>query len=166
MKTISFRKDILSLKDQLYRLALRLTLDEEESKDIVQETMIKVWNKRDSWDEIESIEAYTLKVCRNLALDSQKRVKNISLTSAEVEEPQTNMMDNILRRDQIGHVKEIIDSLPEKQKTAIQLREFEGKSYKDIAFIMDISEDQVKVNIFRARQTLKNKVKELEEYGL
>lgn len=166
MKTISFRKDILSLKDQLYRLALRLTLDEEESKDIVQETMIKVWNKRDSWDEIESIEAYTLKVCRNLALDSQKRVKNISLTSAEVEEPQTNMMDNILRRDQIGHVKEIIDSLPEKQKTAIQLREFEGKSYKDIAFIMDISEDQVKVNIFRARQALKNKVKELEEYGL
>lgn len=166
MITVSFRKDILSLKDQLYRLALRLTMDEEESKDIVQETMIRVWNKRESWSEIESIEAYTFRICRNLALDSLKKTKPISLTSTKVEEPQIDAMDRIIERDQVGFVKDIINSLPEKQKIAIQLREFEGKSYKDIALIMDISEDQVKVNIFRARQTLKNKVNELEENGL
>ena len=48
----------------------------------------------------------------------------------------------------------------------MQLRDFEGKSYKEIAQIMDISEEQVKVNIFRARQTIRQKFLETEEYGL
>ena len=45
--------------------------------------------------------------------------------------------------------------LPEKQRIAMQLRDFEGRSYKEIADIMEITEDQVKVNIFRARQTIR-----------
>ena len=47
MKKISFRNDVLPLKDLLYRLALRITLKHEEAQDIVQDTLIKVWNKRD-----------------------------------------------------------------------------------------------------------------------
>ena len=48
----------------------------------------------------------------------------------------------------------------------MQLRDMEGKSYKDIAAIMGITEEQVKVNIFRARQTIKKAYKQQEEYGL
>jgi RNA polymerase sigma-70 factor (ECF subfamily) len=48
----------------------------------------------------------------------------------------------------------------------MQLRDFEGKSYKEIAAIMNISEEQVKVNIFRARQTIKQKYIQVEQYGL
>ena len=48
----------------------------------------------------------------------------------------------------------------------MQLRDFEGKSYKEIAQIMGVSEDQVKVNIYRARQAIKEKYKDLENYGL
>ena len=48
----------------------------------------------------------------------------------------------------------------------MQLRDFEGKSYKEIAGIMKITEEQVKVSIFRARQTVKQKYKEFEDYGL
>jgi RNA polymerase sigma-70 factor (ECF subfamily) len=48
----------------------------------------------------------------------------------------------------------------------MQLRDFEGKSYKEIAAIMNISEEQVKVNIFRARQTIKQKYIQAEQYGL
>ena len=59
MKKISFRNDILPLKNELYRLAFRITLNAEEAEDIVQETMIKVWNRRTQWNEIESIEAYS-----------------------------------------------------------------------------------------------------------
>ena len=51
-----------------------------------------------------------------------------------------------------------MNSLPEKQRIAMQLRDFEGKSYKEIADIMEITEDQVKVNIFRARQAVKSKL--------
>ena len=57
MKTISFRNDILPLKNELYRLALRITLNNAEAEDIVQDTLIKVWNARERWNEIDSIEA-------------------------------------------------------------------------------------------------------------
>ena len=60
----------------------------------------------------------------------------------------------------------LADSLPEKQKTCMQLRDFEGKSYKDIAQVLSITEEQVKVNIYRARQAVKQKFNENAEYGL
>ena len=59
-----------------------------------------------------------------------------------------------------------MDTLPEKQRICIQLRDVEGKPYKEIAAIMAITEEQVKVNIFRARQTIKKKFIENEQYGL
>ena len=74
MQEISFRNDILPLKDKLFRLALRITLDRAEAEDVVQDTMIRVWNKRDEWSQFESVEAYCLTVAKNLAIDrSSKR---------------------------------------------------------------------------------------------
>ena len=73
MKNISFRDDVLPLKNVLYRLALRITLSREEAEDIVQDTLLKVWNRRDDWHDIDSIEAFSLTVCRNLSLDRIKK---------------------------------------------------------------------------------------------
>ena len=73
MKEISFRDDVLPLKNVLFRLALRITLNRAEAEDIVQETLIKVWNRRDSWAEIDSIEAFSLAICKNLALDALRK---------------------------------------------------------------------------------------------
>ena len=143
MKKISFRNDVLPLKNELYRLALRITLNPAESEDIVQETMIKVWNRRDQWDHIDSIEAYCL---------------TISYAS--------NPEEQAMHQDRLALVRRLIDSLPEKQRSVMQLRDIEGKSYKEIADIMAISEEQVKVNIFRARQAIRQKFLETEKYGL
>ncbi|HCE47093.1 MAG TPA: RNA polymerase subunit sigma-70, partial [Prevotellaceae bacterium] len=78
---VNFRDDVLPLKDKLYRLALRITLETREAEDIVQETLIRVWKKREEWDKIESIEAFSLTICRNLALDqiAKKEAQNKSL---------------------------------------------------------------------------------------
>lgn len=73
MKKISFRNDVLPLKNQLFRLALRICLNREEAEDIVQDTMIKVWDRRYEWDNIDSIEAYSLRICRNISLDRLKK---------------------------------------------------------------------------------------------
>ena len=70
MKKISFRDDVLPLKDKLFRLAFRITLDTAEAEDIVQETLIRVWQNRAKWQEISSIEAYCQIICRRLALDA------------------------------------------------------------------------------------------------
>ena len=149
MKKISFRNDILPLKNELYRLALRITLNPAESEDIVQETMIKVWT-----------------------LDKMKRMDNQSqsLNEGEHDAPDNSYTSNpeeqAMQQDRIALIRRLIDSLPEKQRSVMQLRDFEGKSYKEIANIMAISEDQVKVNIFRARQAIRQKYLETEEYGL
>ena len=71
-----------------------------------------------------------------------------------------------MQRDRVELIRRLIDHLPEKQRSVMQLRDFEGKSYKEIAQILGISEEQVKINIFRARQTIKQKYIETEKYGL
>ena len=172
MKKISFRNDVLPLKNELYRLALRITLNPAEAEDIVQETMIKVWNKREQWDDIESIEAFCLTICRNISLDKMRKMENQnqSLSEGEHDAPDqsysSNPEEQAMQQDRMQLIRQLINHLPEKQRSAMQLRDFEGKSYKEIAQIMDISEEQVKVNIFRARQTIRQKFLETEEYGL
>lgn len=169
MKEISFRNDILPLKDKLYRLALRITLDSAEAEDIVQDTMIRVWNKRDEWAQFNSIEAFCLTVARNLAIDrSQKsEVQNIELTTETQEMSDDSTPERQLERsEQMDLVRKLINELPEKQRTIIQLRDIEEKSYKEIADVMQLTEDQVKVTLFRARQRIKAKYNEIQSYGL
>lgn len=170
MKKISFRDDVLPLKNHLFRLALRITMSKEEAEDIVQDTLIKVWNRKDEWQEIESIEAYSLRICRNLSLDRIRNKENNNdsldnLSSAEALQAATPQ-EQMIQRDRIQLVRNIVNSLPEKQRSCMQLREFEGKSYKEIAQILEITEEQVKVNIFRARQTVKQLYLKLDNYGL
>jgi len=171
MKKISFRNDVLPLKNELYRLALRITLNHAEAEDVVQETMIKVWNRRDRWDELESIEAFCLTVCRNIAIDKTKKAENQNQSlMAEHDAPDhsysSNPEEQAMHQDRIALIRRLIDTLPEKQRSCMQLRDFEGKSYKEIAKILDVSEEQVKINIFRARQTIKQKFIVTEKYGL
>ena len=171
MKKISFRNDVLPLKNELFRLALRITLNRAEAEDVVQETMIKVWNRRDHWDEIESIEAFCLTICRNISLDKMKKAENQNQSLQEGHDAPdlsytSNPEEQAMQRDRIQLIRQLINHLPEKQRSCMQLRDFEGKSYKEIAQVLGISEEQVKINIFRARQTIKKKFIETEDYGL
>ena len=78
----------------------------------------------------------------------------------------SNPEEQAMQRDRIALVRQLIDNLPEKQRSCMQLREFEGKSYKEIAQILGVTEEQVKINIFRARQQIKQQFIKTENYGL
>ena len=171
MKKISFQNDVLPLKNKLFRLALRITLNREEAEDVVQDTMIKVWNARDRWQELDSIEVYSLTITRNLSLDRIKKMdnQNDSLeeqTTERLDETSSTPSERMIQKDKLNIVRNIINELPEKQRSCLQLRDIEGKSYKEIADILSITEDQVKVNIFRARQTVKQRFQQFDSYGL
>ena len=169
MQEISFQNDILPLKDKLFRLALRITLDRAEAEDVVQDTMIRVWNKRDEWQQFESVEAYCLIVAKNLAIDrSQKKdAQNVELTPEMAEEADTSgPYDRLVNNERMKIIHRLIDELPEKQRLIMQLRDIEGESYKDIAKVLQLTEEQVKVNLFRARQKVKQRYIEIDEYGL
>ncbi len=163
MKEVSFKNDILPLKDVLFRLALRITLNREDAEDVVQETLIRLWNETKGGEPvIENLKSYGLTVCRNLSLDhkSLKERQNISLEEElhEQEDVGNRPDRRIESRERYGYLTSLIGSLPEKQRTVIQLRDVEGRSYKEISEIMGITESDVKVNIFRARQKLKDQI--------
>ena len=161
--TKSFQTHVLPLKNELFRLALRITQNRAEAEDVVQETMMKVWNRRDEWEKIESMEAFCLTICRNQALDKLRRMDNQAMSLDVSIDPTdsshyANPEEQTVMNDRIQLVRKLINQLPEKQRSCMQLRDIEGKSYRDIATILDITEQQVKVNIFRARQTIKEKI--------
>ena len=170
MKAIDFRYDLLPLKDKLFRLALRITLDSAEAEDITQDTLLRVWGRREELAGLQSIEAYCLTVCRNLALDrSQKReAANLSLEEARLDAPDPVLRaDEQLERDErLRRVQELFNRLPSAQRTAMQLRDIEGKSYREVADIMGITEENVKVTLFRARQAIRKQYEKIDNYGL
>ena len=169
MQKISFRNDILPLKDKLFRLALCITRNREEAEDIVQDTMLRVWNRREEWNVWETVEGFCLTICRNLAIDRSQKMdaRHVELTPEVTELPDMAARDKLLERDEcFGLLHRLIAELPEKQRTILQLRDVEGKSYKEIAEILQLTEEVVKVNLFRARQRIKLKYNEIDTYGL
>ncbi|MDR3118966.1 MAG: RNA polymerase sigma factor [Mediterranea sp.] len=171
MQEINFRDDILPLKDKLFRLALRITFNRAEAEDIVQDTLIRVWDKREEWSQFGSIEAYCIAVARNLAIDrsQKKEAQHLQITPGMEEiggkgisNPHEQLADN----ERIRLIHELINNLPEKQRLVMQMRDVEGAAYKEIAEALGLTEEQVKVNLFRARQKIKKQYTQIDEYGL
>ena len=167
---MDIKRDILPYKDTMYRLALRITLNSQEAEDVVQDVIIKVWRQSQSSTgvQIENMAAYLLRLTRNLSIDRQRMKANQTesldamMSGEDGEHLVSTDAAQAERRafvaERLSLVRRVMQGLPEKQRTAMQLRDFEGKTYKEIAAIMEITEEQVKVNIFRARQAVKQQV--------
>ena len=148
---------------------MRITCDRAEAEDVVQETLIRVWNKRDEWTQFGSVEAYCLTVAKNLAIDrsEKKDAQTVELTS-EMEQASdaSSPYEKLVTKERMALIHRLMNGLPEKQRLIMQLRDIEGKSYKEIAIVLSLTEEQVKVNLFRARQKVKQKFIDIEGYGL
>ncbi len=151
---------ILPFKDKLYRFAYRIVGNSFEAEDIVQEILIKVWKKKEQFSQIENKEAWCMTMTRNLAID-KKRAKKMKTSSIEnfhhIKDQSDTPAISMERKETVNRVREMINSLPEKQASVIHLRDIEGLSYKEIGVAMGLSLDQVKVVLHRARKALKLK---------
>ena len=120
-----------------------------------EDTMIRVWNKRDEWSQFESVEAYCPTVAKNLAIDrsQKKEAQNVELTPKWRKKHDANSpYDQMIHDERMNIINRLVNELPEKQRLIMQLRDIEGESYKKIAGLLNLTEEQVKVNLFRARQ--------------
>lgn len=169
MKETQFRNEILPLKDKLFRLAFRVLLDRDEAEDVVQDTLLKLWERREEWEQIQSMEAYSMTLCRNLALDRNAAARRSNLRlNEEIDQPPTGFstLDMVDSRMRVEALRSFINELPEVQRSIILLRETDGRRYDEIANILNLSEAQVKVYLHRARQRLQLQMKQLEQHGL
>ena len=158
MENISFRNTVLPLSDKLFRLALRITMNRAEAEDVVQDTLLKVWEQRSQWEHINNLEAFAIAICRNRALDVMKRAGRNTASLDKVDNGQWSMVNGqsaLEAREQLSLVRKLMDGLPEIQRTIIHLRDIEGQTYQEIAEALDISETQVKVYLHRARTKIK-----------
>ena len=157
MTTREYNNAVDLYSDGIFRFAFKHLKNESDAKDIVQETYTKVWEKH-SVIEQEKVKSYLFTTAYHSIVDWAKKEQKMS----------GNWTDDLAGNTEMVpfDVKEIIDQaldqLPVIQKTVVLLRDYEGYSYQEIGEICELKEAQVKVYIFRARQTLKGILKEIE----
>ena len=171
MQTEYFKNNILPLKNKLFKKAYCITESAVEAEDVVQEVMMRLWDKRSEWSKIENIEVYCMVLTKNLALDKIKKMNyfNDSLENSKIAELHADSLqplENMVQQDEKCWLWKLIRSLPEKYREIIRLREMEEYSYLEIAQEMELTEAQVKIILFRARQQIKEKYLQIANYGL
>lgn len=164
-----YTNDFLSLKQRLYRLSLSIVRDIMVAEDVVQEVMIKIWNKRIEAARIENKPAWAMKMTRNLSIDKMrsKHFKTRAIPEGYDVINKTHTPETITQsNDTVSRIHKIMERLPEVQRMCIQLRDIEEMKYQEIADLLEISIDQVKVNIYRARNYIKKEFIKVDSYGV
>jgi len=154
------------LINKIFRLSKRLLISHEEAQDATQEVIFKIL--KNSKTAIENNEAFILIMTKNYCLDilKSKRSQNSSLNESNDFLANVNLSQEIESKDSYSIVEKIIESLPNQQKIVVQLREIEQKEYEEIATIMEMNEAAVRMQLSRARKTIKESFEKINNYGV
>jgi RNA polymerase sigma-70 factor (ECF subfamily) len=170
MNLESFQSRVLPAKNKLFRFALRFLGNEEEAKDVVQEVFIRVWNGRAQMNDVQNWEAWCMRITKNLSLDRIRAITRKQTHPIEegysIQQETLSPHESTELRESMKRISQFIAALPEKQRQVIHLRDIEGYSYNEICEILELDMNQVKVNLFRARNAVREKLTKIDAYGL
>ncbi len=128
--------------------------DREVAQDVLQAVFEKAWLRKDELQKMENPTGWMVRSLKNESLQHFRVSKKFdSIGDFDIE---SNEEENHDRSKEVKMVFRFLESLPEKQREIFQLREVEGLTYEEIGEYLEISLDQVKVNLHRARKTLKD----------
>ncbi|WP_236975789.1 RNA polymerase sigma factor [Membranihabitans maritimus] len=153
-----FNEEVFPLRDKLYRFSQSIVRKNDIAEDVVQEVLIKVWDKREDWKDWNNMNAMIFTITKNLSLDKLKS-KNNQLrpipegydTPSETRGPAQKAIAGDIHQI----IKQSIEKLNDIQRMVIQLRDMEGYTYKEISKMTDLTMAQVKVNLHRGRLELR-----------
>ena len=166
--------DILFSKynNKLYASLLAFTKSQDLAEDLTQKTFIRVWKKIETFRGESSLFTWIYRIAINLAKNefSSKQAKNQGITdniddTYDLESSVSSPESHAIETESMQAVMDFIASLPTDLREAISLREFDGKSYEEIAQITGSPIGTVRSRIFRAREEILNFMKEEEIYG-
>jgi len=166
--------DILFSKynNKLYASLLAFTKSQDLAEDLTQKTFIRVWKKIETFRGDSSLFTWIYRIAINLAKNefSSKQAKNQGITdniddTYDLESSVSSPESHAIEAESMQAVMDFIASLPSDLREAISLREFDGKSYEEIAQITGSPIGTVRSRIFRAREEILNFMKEEEIYG-
>jgi RNA polymerase sigma-70 factor (family 1) len=160
-----FVNEVVIFGDKMYRIAFRILENSEAAKDVLQESFLKLWEKRNDISRFKSVEAYVITIVKNKCLDKLRLVKQ----TVDINNIQTEMLKPDLEYEQkesTNEIKKVIQQLPKQQKTIIELRDIEGLEYEEIAELLDMSVNNVRANLSYARKKIKKELEKIYMYGL
>ncbi len=153
-----YNQTVKECADGVYRFILKNIRDEENARDIVQDSFEKLWAHVKELAP-EKAKSYLYRSAYNRMIDLIRKGKRQGLLEEKHE-------GELAHSDQYSDVGEVLNHaiqfLPEDQRSVLMLRDYEGYSYKEIAEITKLSEAQVKVYIYRARVYLKNYIGKID----
>ncbi|MBI35089.1 MAG: RNA polymerase subunit sigma-24 [Flavobacteriales bacterium] len=151
-----YNRAVNDLSHRLFGFVFKLTKDEEDANDLVQDAFMKLWSNRKKV-EFKKAKSWLFTTAHNAFINFIKK----SNRQTRMEEGTEISFEDKNRFE----LKEIIDMAMEKlsdlQKSIILLRDLEGYNYKEIGEMLNLSESQVKVYLFRARKKIKDQIKDL-----
>jgi RNA polymerase sigma-70 factor (ECF subfamily) len=165
-------KDIVErYQKPILDLCFRYIGNQSDAEEVALDVFFHLYKARDSYRPEAKLSTYLYRIAVNLSLNrirDRKRKRFVSFEflkkgrPMDPETPESERPDAILEtREREALIRRAIDLLPEKQKTALLLRRYEELSYEEIAVVMKTSVSAVEALLFRARETLKKKLKPL-----
>ncbi|PLX67297.1 MAG: RNA polymerase subunit sigma-70 [Denitrovibrio sp.] len=162
----SFEMLILKYQSKLFATILNVVKNRELAEDITQEAYMKAFSKLDTLKDHNQFYAWMKRIALNLALNHFERAKRVVDVENEEDEtsfferiPDGDSPEEILVKDELKkYVRHFVDSLPDKLRVVIVLREIEDMSYEEIAEMMNIPIGTVRSRLFNARQMIKDRL--------
>ncbi len=159
----SFDRLVRHYQSYVFALAVRLLCDEDEAKDIVQESFVRVWKSFDRYDPEQRFTTWLYKIATNLCLDRLRAARRRSLifsSSTETDDVQSMCDGHDLEeiqsnQDLIGIIKQAAGHLPEKQRLVFTLRDLQDLSVDEVVEITGLSRESVKTNLHYARRAIR-----------
>lgn len=162
-----FLKFIRRNQDNLFRIAKRILVSHDAAQDAVQEVWLKLWKKRDKLDRLDSPAAFAVTVTKNHCLDQLKlkNNNNLKIVHSNYRNRQATPETVVEAKDEWRSVKAIIRGLSDKEQRLIELREMEQLTYEEMATILDMRENTIRVGLSRARKKIKQALLKKHNYG-
>jgi len=167
MNQTEFTALVLPFKDKLYRMAKRLLVSSEEAEDAVQEVFLKLWKGKQRITNYTNPEAFAMTMTKNYCLDrlKSKQASNLKIVHSNYQNSE-NLQRTVELNDGVSMVFKIMETLPEKQRMILQLRDVEQFEFHEISEMLDINETAIRVNLSRARKTVRDELLKKYNYGV
>jgi len=165
MEASQFKSLFLPCHSKLYAVAWRLTGNGQAAEDLVQETYLRLWTKRNQLDAVENAEAYSITILRRLFYDVQ-RGRHIVESGAEIGKMALKSSQDLSRQiesaDEVERIRKLILQLPDPQGRVMLMRDFEDRPYEEISKETGLTEVNVRSILSRARKRIREQVKEMK----
>jgi RNA polymerase sigma-70 factor (ECF subfamily) len=168
MTQSEFVKTVMPFKHKVFRLARRLLVSEQEAEDATQEILLKLWRHKDNIEKYKNVEAFSMTMTKNFCLDrlKSKQAQNLKIVHSNYKDYNVGLQKEVEVRDSLSWVEKIMETLPEQQKMIVQLRDIEQYEFHEIAKMLDMKETAIRVNLSRARKTIREQLTNTHRYGI